>query len=119
MNPDHISLLTLSASSMAPSEGFHLFSELQRARRNFVLDSELHAVYLVTPLSVCYQIPDIDWFVYLKLWESLQKPMQRVGELVGIKEPFLLRAMRGQRSDEKSVRIYKRYEFCCTNSETK
>lgn len=100
------------ASSMAPSEGFHLFSELQRARRNFVLESELHAVYLVTPLSVCYQMPDIDWFVFLKVWESLPKSMQRVGELVGVKEAFLMRAMRGPiRTDEKSMRIYKRYEL--------
>lgn len=102
----------VSASSMAPSEGFHLFSELQRARRSFVLESELHAVYLVTPLSVCYQMPDIDWFVFLKLWESMPKSMQRVGELVGVKETFLMRAMRGQiRADEKSMRIYKRYEL--------
>lgn len=102
----------LSASSMAPSEGFHLFSELQRARRNFVLESELHAVYLVTPLSICYQMPDIDWFVFLKLWESLPKSMQRVGELIGVKEVFLMRAMRGPiRTDEKSMRIYKRYKL--------
>lgn len=95
---------------MAPSEGFHLFTELQRARQNFVLESELHAVYLVTPLSVIYQMPDIDWLVFLKFWESMSKSMRRVGELVGVKEAFLMRAMRGHiRADEKSMRIYKRY----------
>lgn len=97
---------------MAPGEGFHLFTELQKARRNFVLESELHAVYLVTPLSVCYQMPDMDWFIFLKLWESMPKSMQRVGELVGVKEAFLMRAVRTHiRSDEKSLRIYKRYEL--------
>lgn len=97
---------------MSPSDGFHLFSELQKARRSFVLESELHAVYLVTPLSVCYQMPDVDWFVFMKLWESLPKSMQRVGELVGVKESFLMRAMRGHiRDDEKNMRIHKRYDF--------
>lgn len=97
------------ASSMPPSDGFFLFSELQKARQNFVIETELHAVYLVTPFSVCYQLQDIDWLFYLDLWEKLSIPMQRVGELVGVRESFLVKAMRGtNKLDSKTLQIHKR-----------
>ncbi|GAB0089895.1 DNA polymerase theta [Sergentomyia squamirostris] len=98
------------ASSMPPSDGFLLFSELQKSRQCFVLESELHAIYLVTPFSVCQQLPEIDWLHFLDLWERLPAPMRRVGELVGIKDAFLVRAMRGTKSlDEKLLQIHKRF----------
>lgn len=97
------------ASSMPPNEGFILFSELQKARQSFVLESELHAVYLVTPFSVCYQLQDIDWLAFLDMWEKLSTSMQRVGELVGVKESFLVKAMRGNsKLDHRSLQIHKR-----------
>ena len=37
----------------------------------------------------------LDWMNYLTLWESLSPDMKRVGELVGVEERFLVRAMRG------------------------
>lgn len=98
------------ASSMPPSDGFLLFSELQKARQNFVLETELHAVYLVTPFSVCYQLQDIDWLLYLDLWEKLPNPMQRVGEYVGVKESFLAKAMRNSNKlDNRTLQIHKRF----------
>lgn len=97
------------ASSMPPSDGFFLFSELQKARQNFVLETELHAIYLVTPLSVCYQLQEIDWLFYLDMWEKLSTAMQRVGELVGVKESFLVKAMRGtNKLDNRTLQIHKR-----------
>lgn len=97
------------ASSMPPSDGFFLFSELQKARQNFVLETELHAVYLVTPFSVCYQLKEIDWLLYLDMWEKLSNSMQRVGELVGVKESFLVRAMRHTNGlDIRILQIHKR-----------
>uniref|UniRef100_A0A182SAY3 Helicase C-terminal domain-containing protein n=1 Tax=Anopheles maculatus TaxID=74869 RepID=A0A182SAY3_9DIPT len=59
------------AASLPPKDGFLLFSELQRARQCFVLESELHAIYLVTPYSVAYQWQQIDWMDFLDLWEKL------------------------------------------------
>lgn len=98
------------ASSMPPSDGFFLFSELQKARQNFVIETELHAVYLVTPFSVCYQLQNIDWLFYLDLWEKLSTSMQRVGELVGVRESFLAKAMRGTtKLDNRTLQIHKRY----------
>lgn len=97
------------ASSMPPSDGFFLFSELQKARQNFVIETELHAVYLVTPFSVCYQLQEIDWLFYLDMWEKLSNSMQRVGELVGVKESFLVKAMRGtSKIDNRTLQIHKR-----------
>lgn len=93
---------------MPPSDGFLLFSELQKSRQCFVLESELHAIYLVTPFSVCYQMQDIDWLAYLDMWEKLSAPMRRVGELVGIRESFLVKAMRNHKLDYKQLQIHKR-----------
>jgi len=97
------------ASSMPPTDGLILFAELQKSRRCFVLESELHAVYLVTPYSVCYQLQDLDWLIYLDMWEKLSPAMKKVGELVGVKEAFLVKAMRGQtKLDYKQMQVHKR-----------
>ncbi|XP_055376820.1 DNA polymerase theta isoform X2 [Condylostylus longicornis] len=97
-------------SSLPPTDGIILFSELQRSRKCFVLESELHAVYLVTPYSVCYQLQSIDWLHYLDIWEQLPQGMKKVAEIVGVKESFLVRAMRNQNKlDLKLLQIHKRF----------
>ena len=35
------------SSSLSPDEGLLVFAELQKARRCFVLDTDLHLIYLV------------------------------------------------------------------------
>lgn len=95
---------------MSPGDGFLLFSELQKARQCFVLETELHAIYLVTPLSVCYQMQDIDWMCFLDMWEKLPASMRRVGELVGVKDLFFVNAMRGRKLDFKTLQIHKRFD---------
>lgn len=98
------------ASSMPPSEGFLLFSELQKARQNFVLETDLHAVYLVTPFTVCYQLQQLDWMLYFDLWDSLSKSMQRVGRLVGVTDAFLAKATRNTNNlDKGMLQIHKRF----------
>lgn len=97
------------ASSMPPGDGFLLFSELQKSRQNFVLESELHAVYLVTPFSVCYQMQSIDWLAFLDMWEKLPAAMRRVGEMVGVRESFLVKAMRSHKLDFKALQVHKRF----------
>lgn len=102
-------IINPAASSIPPNEGFLLFSELHKARQCFVMESELHAVYLVTPFSVCYQIQEIDWLSYLDMWEKLSNSMRHVGTLVGVKESFLVKAMRGGSSlDNRTLQIHKR-----------
>lgn len=66
-------------------------------------------MYLVTPYSVCYQLQEIDWLLYLDLHERLSSSMKRVAELVGVKESFLVKAMRGHtKLDYKTLQIHKR-----------
>lgn len=83
------------AASIAPREGLFLLEELQKARRCFVLDTELHVIYLVTPLTSGNQIGSIDWMTFLELWKMLSESERRVGQLVGIEERFLTSAVRG------------------------
>lgn len=98
------------SSSLPPADGLVLFSELQKSRRCFVLESELHAVYLVTPYSVSYQLHDLDWLMFLEFWEKLTPAMRKVGEIVGVSEAFLVKAMRGQsKLDDRQIKIHKRF----------
>lgn len=99
------------SSSMAPNDGLSLFCELQKARQCLVLETDLHLLYLVTPYSVSSQWGEIDWIHLLTLWESLTKAMQRVGELVGVQESFIIRCLRGtnkMKNVQNKLNIHKR-----------
>ena len=106
--PTRLGLACLS-SSLPPKDGFLLFSELQKSRQNFVLESELHAIYLVTPFSVAYQLQEIDWIHFAELHDKLPDIMKRVGEMVGVSATYLIKAITGrQGSDWRSQQIHKR-----------
>lgn len=97
------------ASSMPPTDGIFLFSELQKARQNFVLETDLHAVYLVTPFSVCNQLQEIDWMYFMDMYENLSTSQKRVGELVGVSEAFFAKAItRRANIDFQALRVHKR-----------
>ena len=101
--------LACLSSSMAPKDGFLLFTELNKARQNFSLASDLHAIYLVTPYSVCYSLQQIDWMHFFDIWDKLSPQMQKVGELVGIKDSFFIKAVKSEiKVDYKSLQIHKR-----------
>lgn len=85
----------------------YLALTITNVEESFVLETDLHAIYLVTPLSVCYTIHEIDWSYFLDLFERLPKSKIRVGELVGVKLSFLGRAVAG-RIDPKAVSSHKR-----------
>ncbi|KAJ8948378.1 hypothetical protein NQ314_008417 [Rhamnusium bicolor] len=84
------------SSSIAPDEGLALFTELEKARQCFVLETELHLIYLVTPYSACNSWGNIDWMFYLELWERLPLSMRKVAELVGVRESYIINATRGK-----------------------
>lgn len=83
------------AASVPPGEGLFLFEELQKARKCFVLDTELHVIYLVTPLSSGSQIETVNWMTFHELWNTISESERRVGRLIGVEERFLLSAIRG------------------------
>ncbi|XP_044743905.1 DNA polymerase theta-like [Chrysoperla carnea] len=100
------------SSAMPPEEGLTLFAELEKARQCFVLESELHIIYLVTPYSACNQWGTIDWMFYQSLWDELSQADQRVGELIGISESYIARAMSGRINNSKSqhrLHIHRRF----------
>lgn len=100
------------SSSMSPSDGLTLFIELQKARESFVLETDLHMIYLVTPYSICLQWGDINWFHFLNLWENLSAAMKRVGKLIGIQETFIYKSIRSSGKNTSAVskkyQVYKR-----------
>ena len=44
------------ASALSPEEALVVFAEMRKARRNFVLESELHIIYLVRSYCVCIYV---------------------------------------------------------------
>lgn len=41
------------------------------------------------------QIGHLDWFRVLNVWEKLSHSMRKVGDMVGIEEGFIVKAMTG------------------------
>ncbi|RZC40268.1 DNA polymerase theta, partial [Asbolus verrucosus] len=95
------------SSSIPPEDGLSLFTELEKARQCFVLETELHLIYLVTPYSACHQWGNLDWMFYLNLWEKLPTSMKKVGELVGVRESYIVSATRGKLQTNTSKLYHK------------
>ena len=60
------------------------------------------------------QWPDLDWQIYYEIWEKLPADFKAVGELVGVQERFLTRAVRNrvqQKNEEqiRALRIHRRF----------
>uniref|UniRef100_A0A8C4VI48 DNA polymerase theta n=1 Tax=Gopherus evgoodei TaxID=1825980 RepID=A0A8C4VI48_9SAUR len=109
--PTHLGTATLS-SSLSPTEALGIFADLQRAMKGFVLENDLHILYLVTP--VYEEWTTIDWYQFFCLWEKLPSSMKRVAELVGIEEGFLARSVKGKiiaktEKQHRQMAIHKRF----------
>ncbi|XP_020585718.1 helicase and polymerase-containing protein TEBICHI [Phalaenopsis equestris] len=79
-------------SSLSPEESLVVLNDLSRAREGFVLASDLHLVYLVTPINVEVEP---DWELYYQRFMELPPLDQSVGNRVGVAEPFLMRMAHG------------------------
>ncbi|XP_059460849.1 helicase and polymerase-containing protein TEBICHI isoform X2 [Corylus avellana] len=79
-------------SSLSPEESLIVLDDLSRAREGFVLASDLHLVYLVTPINVDVEP---DWELYYERFMELPALDQSVGNRVGVVEPFLMRMAHG------------------------
>ncbi|XP_063289565.1 DNA polymerase theta [Pelobates fuscus] len=109
--PTKLGSATLS-SSLSPYEALGIFADLQRAMKGFVLENDLHILYLVTP--VYEEWTTIDWYQFFCLWEKLPVSMKRVAELVGVEEGFLARSVKGKISakndrQHRQMAIHKRF----------
>ncbi|XP_068607098.1 DNA polymerase theta [Brachionichthys hirsutus] len=109
--PSQLGAATLS-SSLSPPEALGVFADLQRAMKGFVLENDLHILYLITPLYADWT--SIDWYQFFCLWEQLSSSMKRVAELVGIQEGFLARSVGGKlvaktEKQHRQMAIHKRF----------
>ncbi|KAM9856985.1 DNA polymerase theta [Aulostomus maculatus] len=109
--PTQLGAATLS-SSLSPPEALSIFADLQRAMKGFVLENDLHILYLITPLYV--EWTTIDWYQFFCQWEQLSSSMKRVAELVGIQEGFLARSVSGKliaktEKQRRQMAIHKRF----------
>ncbi|XP_033976724.1 DNA polymerase theta isoform X3 [Trematomus bernacchii] len=109
--PTQLGAATLS-SSLSPPEALGIFADLQRAMKGFVLENDLHILYLITPLYA--EWTTIDWYQFFCLWEQLSSSMKRVAELVGIQEGFLARSVTGKlvaktEKQRRQMAIHKRF----------
>ncbi|XP_031219687.1 DNA polymerase theta isoform X2 [Mastomys coucha] len=110
-HPTHLGSATLS-SSLSPTDTLDIFADLQRAMKGFVLENDLHIVYLVTPVFEDWT--SIDWYRFFCLWEKLPTSMKRVAELVGVEEGFLARCVKGKvvartERQHRQMAIHKRF----------
>ncbi|XP_008276657.1 DNA polymerase theta [Stegastes partitus] len=109
--PTQLGAATLS-SSLSPPEALGIFADLQRAMKGFVLENDLHILYLITPLYA--EWTTIDWYQFFCLWEQLSSSMKRVAELVGVQEGFLARSVSGKlvaktEKQHRQMAIHKRF----------
>ncbi|XP_047322143.1 helicase and polymerase-containing protein TEBICHI [Impatiens glandulifera] len=79
-------------SSLCPEESLIVLDDLSRAREGFVLASDLHLVYLVTPINVDMEP---NWELYYERFMQLSALDQSVGNRVGVMEPFLMHRAHG------------------------
>uniref|UniRef100_A0A8D2IKD5 DNA polymerase theta n=1 Tax=Varanus komodoensis TaxID=61221 RepID=A0A8D2IKD5_VARKO len=99
-------------SSFPPVAALEIFADLQRAMKSFVLENDLHCLYLVTPVYEDWT--KIDWYLFFCLWEKLPASMRRVAELVGVEESFLACSVKGKviartEKQHRQMAIHKRF----------
>nr|XP_056704350.1 DNA polymerase theta [Euleptes europaea] len=109
--PTHLGSATLF-SSFSPFAALEIFADLQRAMKSFVLENDLHSLYLVTPVYEDWA--KINWYQFFCLWEKLSASMRRVAELVGIEESFLARSVKGKivartEKQHRQMAVHKRF----------
>ncbi|CAM6130031.1 unnamed protein product [Calypogeia fissa] len=78
--------------SLSPEDSLVVFEDLAKARDGFVLSSDLHLVYQVTPI---YVELEPDWSLFYQKFVELSQLEQAVGARVGVVEPFLMRMAHG------------------------
>ena len=68
----------------------------------------------VTPIHIHEQWPNIDWYLYLRIWESLPQDMKHAAQVIGVSESFLARATSGRVPtytvpQQQTLMIHKRF----------
>lgn len=72
------------ASALTPEDGVFVHSEMQRALASFVMESEMHCLYLFTPIPSPSQPVEIQWPTFRDHIESLSESDLRAFTLIGV-----------------------------------
>ena len=93
------------ASSLDLHTAIQVFDGLQNAMQSICLDTELHMLFLVTPINnLAINEHAIDWHFFHQQWAHLPADRRRVANRIGIAEEFFMQKLGGRsRSEERSV----------------
>lgn len=80
-------------SALKPAEALRIFQDLQRARTGVRLDTDLHVIFLATPVSTTAEPA---WERFLALYERLPARDRAVADAVGISHQFLMQQSLGR-----------------------
>ncbi|CAI2348144.1 unnamed protein product [Caenorhabditis sp. 36 PRJEB53466] len=95
------------ASSLPPEAALAIFDDLNLASRAIALDTELHMLYLVTPINVSVW-QECDWHHLFALFSKLPPDHRRIAKLVGASEKFILEQIQGRR-DDGQLQVHTRF----------
>ncbi|KAI6652765.1 DNA polymerase theta-like [Oopsacas minuta] len=113
--PTQLGSATLS-SSLSPDEALFVIDEINRARQCFVLENDLHMVYLVTPICLreLWSEGEPKWKEYMNMIGKLERDMKSVADKVGISDGYITSCItHGARletdKDRKLLAIHRRF----------
>lgn len=101
------------SSCLTPEDGLFVHCELQKALRAFVMDEEMHALYLFTPVQQSQS--KINWKVFRDEVEGLNTSNLRVLEFIGLKLVHINKMAQGGTMKESTTqeidiaRVYRRF----------
>ncbi|OPJ75934.1 helicase POLQ-like isoform B [Patagioenas fasciata monilis] len=72
-----------------------LYRELKQGLEGLILESNLHLLYLATPYDMTSNCSP-DWMIYLKQFNQLSGAEQKVADIVGVPESFIIKKASGQ-----------------------
>ncbi|XP_065693607.2 helicase POLQ-like isoform X3 [Patagioenas fasciata] len=85
-----------------------LYRELKQGLEGLILESNLHLLYLATPYDMTSNCSP-DWMIYLKQFNQLSGAEQKVADIVGVPESFIIKKASGQaiRKELEEFWVYK------------
>ncbi|PHH88258.1 hypothetical protein CDD83_7774 [Cordyceps sp. RAO-2017] len=101
------------ASAIDPDDGIFVHKELSKALRAFVMDGEMHILYVFTPVQGFGGT--VNWQVFRNEMEQLDESGLRVLNFLGIKPTAVLRLAQGGSLKENTeeerdlARVYRRF----------
>nr|CAD2208053.1 unnamed protein product [Meloidogyne enterolobii] len=85
------------ASSLDLRTALQVFDGLKKAMQSICLDTELHMLYLVTPVNnLAINENSINWNFFHKQWTRLSEERRRVAYRIGISEEFFMQKLGGR-----------------------